>query len=204
MPELWLWVEGEGERPDPKTGKGGGATVLVRRILHERLAAYDWNVTAAKVGDLNAFRRKMQRMVAYLKHRQEEAALVLLDLDDGCAAIEAQALVQDLRALSPPKPIAVVFAVREFEAWFLAAASSLWGEEKAKAYPHPPESKRDAKGEIQRYFQDDYTPTSDQASLAARMDLAQAQAHSRSFRRLLHAVEELIQAVQNGQKVVTP
>lgn len=200
MPKIWLWVEGQGERPDPKTGKGGGATVLVRRILYEHLRAYDWNVTAAKVGNLNAFRRKMERMVAYLRHRPEDAALVLLDLDDGCAATEAAALAQALRTLSPSKPIAVVFAVREFEAWFLAAAPSLWNKE----YPDAPERKRDAKGEIRRHFQPDYTPTIHQPSLSKKMELDQAAANSRSFRRLLHAIEELIQAVQKGRILVTP
>ena len=201
MPELWLWVEGDGERPDPETGKGGGATVLLRRILHEQLQAYHWRVTAAKVGSLNAFQGKMERMVRYLRLRpQVKAVLVLLDLDDGCAMTTARDLAQQLRALSPSRPIAITFAVREFEAWFLAAAPSLWG----KPYPGHPEGKRDAKGELRRHFMPDYTPTLHQASLSAQMDLAQAAANSRSFRRLLHAVEELIQAVQNGQIVVTP
>lgn len=200
MPELWLWVEGDGERPDPETGKGGGATVLMRRILYHYFEAYDWNVTAIKVGDLGALRTKMHKLVRYLKLQPIDAVLILLDLDDGCAVTMAQTLTDELCRLSPSKPLAVVFAVREFEAWFLAAARSLWG----KDYPGDPESKRDAKGEIQRNFEPDYMPTTRQASLASRMDLAQAAANSRSFRRLLHAVEELIQAVQNGQIVVTP
>ena len=200
MPELWLWVEGQGERPDPQTGKGGGATVLVRRILHERLQAYDWQVSAARVGALAGFQNKMSRMVRYLRFHPADAVLALLDLDDGCAAETARDLAQALQDLSPPRPVAVVFAVREFEAWFLAAAESLWGI----PYPHDPEGRRDAKGEIQRHFQPDYTPTLHQASLSAQMDLDQAAARSRSFRRLLHAVEELVQAVQTGRLVVTP
>lgn len=200
MPELWLWVEGQGERPDPQTGKGGGATELVRRILYERLQAYDWRVSAARVGALAEFQRKMPNMVRYLRLHPADAALVLLDLDDGCAAETVRDVARALRDLSPPKPVAVVFAVREFEAWFLAAAESLW----ERPYPHDPEGRRDAKGEIRRHFQPDYTPTLHQASLSARMDLDQAKARSRSFRRLLHAVEEMVQAVQTGRIVVTP
>ncbi len=201
MPELWLWVEGEGERPDPKTGKGGGATVLVRRILHERLQAYEWQVPRPlKVGDLPAFRAKMPKLVKYLRKKPVDAALVLLDLDDGCAAQTALAVAQALCALSPPKPIAVAFAVREFEAWFLAAAPSLWG----RAYPGNPEAKRDAKGELRRHFLPKYAPTIHQPSLSADLDLSQAAARSRSFRRLLHAVEELVQAVEDGRMIVTP
>ncbi len=199
MPKLWLWVEGEGERPDRETGKGGGATVLVRRILHEYLRAYDWQVKVAKVGALPTLQGKIESMVRYFRQRSEDAVLILLDLDDGCPVEEARALAQGLRNLSPPKPIAVAFAVREFEAWFLAAAQSLWGQ----TYPQP-ESRRDAKGEIRRHFCPDYAPTTHQASLSAEMDLSQASANSRSFRRLLHAVEELVQAVRNGQIIVTP
>jgi len=200
MPDILLWVEGKGERPDPKTGKGGGATVLVRRILQNHLKVYSWGVKAAKVGDVNAFRRRMPNLIRRLRQRPEVAALVLLDLDDGCAVDVARALAQDLRAFSPPKPIAIAFAVREFEAWFLAAAPSLWNEE----YPDDPERKRDAKGEIRRHFLSEYAPTTHQASLSAKMDLNQAAARSRSFRRLLHAVEELVQAVKDGRRVVTP
>ncbi len=200
MPKLWLWVEGEGERPDRETGKGGGATVLVRRILHEYLGAYDWQVTVAKVGALPTLQGRIENMVRYFRQRSEDAVLILLDLDDGCPVNKARALAQELRNLSPPKPIAVTFAVREFEAWFLAASASLW----EKHYPDNPEHKRDAKGEIRLYFEPKYTPTLHQASLSAGMDLNQASANSRSFRRLLHAVEELVQAVRNGQIIVTP
>ncbi len=202
MPDLWLWVEGRGEYFDPRTGRGGAAAVLARRILNERLEAFAWQrIQTAKVGGLHTFRRKMERMVAYLRQRREvDAVLVLLDLDDGCAAETAREVAEELRALNPPKPIALVFAVREYEAWFLASAESLWGQ----PYLGDPEGRRDAKGEVRRNFLSEYAPTIHQASLSARMSLEEAASNSRSFRRLLHAVEELQEAIAAGEVVVTP
>jgi len=52
----------------------------------------------------------------------------VLVLDDGCAAEIASQLAQFLQELNPPRPIAIIFAVREYETWFLAAAHSLWGK----------------------------------------------------------------------------
>ena len=194
MPGLWLWVEGDGEV--------AAARELARRILHGRLGAYDWQVVStAKMGGLGAFRKKMERMVGYLRRRPEvDAVLVLLDLDDGCAAEIAPQLAEDLRVLNPPKPIAIVFAVREYEAWFLAAARSLWKRD----YAGDPEGRRDAKGEVRQHFFADYAPTLNQAGLSARMSLDEAAANSRSFRRLLHALDELRQAVAQERVGVTP
>ena len=70
-----------------------------------------------------------------------------------------------------------MIAQREYEAWFLGG----WTP------PHPqPESIRDAKGAMDRLLAG-YTPTVDQASLSASLDLAAAHRHCRSFRRLVRA-----------------
>lgn len=79
-----------------------------------------------KVGHLHNFFLNMARHVNQLRRRDDiDAVLVLLDLDDGCAAQVAQKVAEELQKLNPPRPIAVVFAVREYEAWFLAAAHSI-------------------------------------------------------------------------------
>ena len=183
---LWLWIEGKGD--------GAAAQVLVRRILYNHVQAYTWQVVRPiRVGRWDQFLREVRRFVEHLRRRQGtkervDAVLVLLDLDDGCAAEVASTLAQALWRERPPVPMAVVLAVREFEAWFLASARSLWGT------PHPnPEGKRDAKGEVRRYERE-YAPTTHQAALSARLDLQEAADNSRSFRRLLHAVEELVHA----------
>ncbi len=193
MPLLWIWVEGKGEKTDRKTGRSGAAPLLVRRILTERLHRYNWKVDAIRIGNWRKLQNEAETYMTYLRRRPEvDAVLVLLDLDDGCAAEIAPQLAQSLQELNPPRPIAIVFAVREYEAWFLAAAHSLWG----KSYEGDPEEKRDAKGEIVKWFDLNYRPTTHQPSLSQRMDLQEAWDRSRSFRRLIHALEELLALVE--------
>lgn len=201
MPLLWLWVEGKGERPDKDKGRGGAASLLARRILQERFQKYEWQTDVVKVGHWQNLRKEAPRFVEYLRRRPEvDAVLVLLDLDDGCAAKLAPQLAQTLRELNPPRPIAIVFAVREYEAWFLAAANSLW----KKPYEGEPEEPRDARGEVRRLFEPEYEPTTHQPALSAKMSLDEALQNSCSFRRLVHALEELLQAVEQNQSAVTP
>jgi len=42
-------------------------------------------------------------------------------LDDGCPAEEAAELAEQVRGLYLRSPVAIVFAHREYEAWFLAS-----------------------------------------------------------------------------------
>lgn len=201
MPLLWLWVEGKGERPDKDKGRGGAASLLARRILQERFQKYDWQIDVARVGHWRNFQKKAQEFVEYLRRRpQINAVLILLDLEEGCAAKTAAQLAQTLRGLNPPRPIAIVFAVQEYEAWFLAAANSLWGRPYDEKLPEEP---RSAKDEVRR-FEPEYEPTTHQPSLSAKMSLDEAFQNSRSFQRLVHALEELLQAVEQDRIVVTP
>jgi hypothetical protein len=92
-----------------------------------------------------------------------------------------------------------VLAVKEFEAWFLAAAPSLAGKRGLPDNLEPPadpEQIRDAKGWLQKRRTDRlaYAPTVDQPALAAVVDLAQVRARSSSFDKLWREVERLLAA----------
>jgi hypothetical protein len=65
---------------------------------------------------------------AALRVRSSGGVLVLLDADDDCPAEYGPALLARAKAARPDKQVAVVLAMREFEAWFLAAAPSLAGQ----------------------------------------------------------------------------
>ena len=82
----------------------------------------------------------------------------------------------------------MVLANREYEARFLAAAQSLDGQRGFRLDPADgvdPEVPRDAKGWIGlRMAGGAYREITDQPALTARMDLNQARARSRSFRKL--------------------
>lgn len=105
------------------------------------------------------------------------AVLILLDADDDCPATLGPKLLERARRARSDLPIAVVLAHREFEAWFLAAATSLRGQRDLPADLQPPtnpEAIRGAKEWLAGRMSRRYRETLDQPALTARFDLAVA------------------------------
>ena len=114
-----------------------------------------------------------------------QAILVLFDGDDDCPAQLAPVVEGWAQDEAGTTPCAVVIAHREYEAWFLATLPA----------PHPtPEGVRDAKGELAQRLEGGYLPTVDQASMSATFDMSKAYPRCRSFRRLVKAFGELVEA----------
>lgn len=206
MPRLLPVVEGDGE-------KSAVPALLYRLFAERRHSEQGWRVddgALMRVGGLPAFRSNLDKYLRYLRVEAPDAVLVLLDLDEQahCPKVEASALAKDIRDARLPFPVAVVFARREYEAWFLASIESIAPHVEALPdelrYEGEPEAPRDAKGWItaQMPAGRSYKPTTDQKRFTGLLDLDLARARSRSFRRLCHAVEELVQRA--GQPVVTP
>jgi hypothetical protein len=114
--------------------------------------------------------------------------LILLDADDDCPADLAPKLLERARSHVPHRPISVVLANREYEAWFIASAESLHGyrgfsfssQELVEA-----ERPRNAKGWVGEHMSSGtYRETTDQPAFSARMCLQMAFDRSRSFRKL--------------------
>jgi hypothetical protein len=123
--------------------------------------------------------------------------LVLLDADDDCPAQFGPALLGRAQGARPDKRVSVVLAKVEFEAWFLAAASSLAGHHGFPgnlAPPGEPESIRDAKGWLTRHRTDGppYSPTADQAAFASSIDIKVARGGSSSFDKFYREVATLL------------
>lgn len=116
------------------------------------------------------------------------AVLVLLDADDDCPAALAPALLQRARAVSP-LPVSVVFAVREFEAWFLGGIHSLRGQRGISddaSYDADPEQPRGAKERLETLMPGrSYLDTDDQPALAAALDIEEARLRCPSLDKLL-------------------
>ena len=115
--------------------------------------------------------------------------LVLLDADDDCPVTLALDIATRAREVLPNRPISVVCANREFEAWFLASAESLDGRRSLKValreVPADPDAIRGAKEWLSRRMTAGrYRETTDQPAFAAIMDLEAARSRSRSFRKL--------------------
>lgn len=62
--------------------------------------------------------------LAARKVAPERRILILMDADDDCPATLAPALLERARAARGDLAVGVVFATREFESWFVAAAAN--------------------------------------------------------------------------------
>lgn len=125
--------------------------------------------------------------------------IVFLDADDDCP----KDLAVKMRSLAGNSAsdlhVEIVVVNREFEAWFLAALPSLCGKRGIPidaTFLGDPEAVRDAKATLSKLkpASQPYMPTSDQAALAASMDLALAWQRSRSFRRAVSAFGACLQS----------
>lgn len=178
-------VEGDGEV---------AALPIVLRRLHQRFGPADYvqvtpPIRVYKDRFLNRpdeFRRHL--LLAAAKCGEDGWILVLLDADDACPAELADSIKQRAQAHVPHRRLAVVIANREFEAWFIAAAGSLNGvrgfvfDERERTNAETP---RDAKGWMRERMEGRaYGETTDQPAFAARFDLDEAAANSRSFRKM--------------------
>lgn len=133
------------------------------------------------------FRRML--LLAAAKAGDTGWILVLLDADDDCPVTLALDIATRAREVLPNRPISVVCANREFEAWFLASAESLDGRRSLKValreVPADPDAIRGAKEWLSRRMTAGrYRETTDQPAFAAIMDLEAARSRSRSFRKL--------------------
>jgi Domain of unknown function (DUF4276) len=127
--------------------------------------------------------------------------LILLDADDDCPAELGAKIYARAKALIAHKPISVVLANREYEAWFLAAATSLDGQRGFSLESNPqaiePESIRGAKEWMgARMVSGKYRETTDQPAFSATMDISMAYNNSRSFRKLYEECQKNMTTTQ--------
>lgn len=120
--------------------------------------------------------------------------LVLTDADDDDPA-ELKSSLQatcDSAALSAT---IVSIAVREYEAWFLAAVESLRPLRSVAddaTYAGNPETPRDAKGALEECMTESYSSIRHQPSFNARLDIVGAAAKAPSLQRFVDAVGQII------------
>lgn len=192
MPKIVPIVEGDGELD--------AVPVILRRILYENFQVFDWEIgRPKKAHSLPAFRQKLSNFIQYAQ--MEPAAthiLIVIDLDDGCPKEEVRRLTEEIRQTNPKIPVLVVLAHREYEAWFLASMSSLAGKDNLPQnafFEGDVEGIRGVKEWLTRQMPPGktYKETTHQPAWSATMDIGAATLErSRSFRRLVHAVEEIL------------
>ncbi len=141
---------------------------------------------------------ELERAVAFAALRAGGlgAVLVLLDADTDCPATLAPQLLARARAVAGDRPVAVVLAKCEFEAWFIAAAESLRGRRGLDAdlvAAVDPEAIQGAKEWLSSRMQRgaSYRETRDQAALATALDIVAAR-RAPSFDKFYREVERLL------------
>lgn len=210
MPKIVPIIEGDGEvTAVPK---------LLYRIL-QQLNRYDIHVSRPK----NAHGRsnltvaggleKFIRLAA--KDPDCGAILVLLDAENDCPKDLARNLSERSNALGINVPIVIVCANHMYETWLVASIETIAGRdlEGRPGLPQglqPPEDVEVSIGNAKRWldalFQHGraYKETEDQAAMTRLLDTELVRQRSRSFRRLWHALEQAIEAIDQGSRIVTP
>ncbi|NKQ35435.1 MAG: DUF4276 family protein [Chloroflexi bacterium] len=204
--KIYAIVEGQGEANRSLSSGQSAVVVLISKLLTELSGwallypAEKWPPFRMSYGSF--FKEdKLENAIRYHQKFEDCAALlILLDMDDDCPKDKAHELVSRINRMRPlPFSVIVVGAKREYESWFLASLETIHN---GHIYDGEPESRRDAKGWLRKNFR--YKPTRHQAEYTRRLDLALACERSRSFRRLYHAFQELIDAARQEQIIITP
>jgi hypothetical protein len=197
-------VEGDGEVD--------AAPRLITRILNH----YNWSSTwyagkAIRAGNPGYFKKNIDRFLRVAELEADcSGILILFDLEDACPKQEAEHLAQEIQQLQLIYPTAVVFAHREYEVWFLASLHTMagsFGLPQDIVCDRNIETIRDVKGWISKQMPKKpqpqiYKPTFHQAEMTKLIDVDAAIQASRSFRRLVHAIEEIVTTTELG--IVTP
>ncbi len=203
--KIYAIVEGHGEANRPSPAEQPAVVVLINRLLRklqcqtlfvpEKIPPFRLTYSQFFHDD------KFENAIRYhIKYVDCAALLILLDMDDDCPKDRAFHLTQRIRSIGLlPFSVAVVCAKREYEAWFLASLESI---HPGQFYNGDPEIPRDAKGWLRKQF--GYRQIFDQSMYTRKLDIELARIRSRSFRRLCHAIEEIVTSVANEQCIVTP
>ncbi|MFT3662918.1 MAG: DUF4276 family protein [Gordonia sp. (in: high G+C Gram-positive bacteria)] len=181
-------VEGKGEQE--------AIGVLIRKIAAVQGTYVDvappFRVDSAKMRKPEELKRAI--LVQSARVPGNGGVLIVRDGDDkdvDCVvelAAELASTVTQVGAIAE-----VVIAAPEFEAWILASIDTV-GSHRLISDTTPildPESRRDAKGRLRAVMSESYRETIHQAAFAQLIDVGRASQRSRSFRRLVHAVESL-------------
>lgn len=185
MTQVASIVEGDGEV--------AALPVLLRRLCEWLTPEVNANVLTPIRVQKDRFLNRQEEFDRYLRLASAKAGdqgwvLVLLDADDDCPARKGLDVAARAAAALPHRRFAVVFANREYEAWFIAGGATLDGVRGFSGKPEDQtvdaETPRNAKGWMRERMPSGYGPTVDQPAFSARLDLQQAHSRSRSFRKL--------------------
>ncbi len=142
------------------------------------------------------------------------AVLVLVDADKDCPVELASDFARRVSAIGVRFPVVIVAANCEYEAWFLASLETITeivldsgtALPAGLSYTGDVEARAGVKGWLTAQFPPGriYKETIDQKAMTRLLDPARVRLRSRSFRRLCHALEQAVEAIDQRRAFVTP
>ena len=135
-----------------------------------------------------------RKLTEHCESSVRKCVLILLDVEGGCAATLGPNLKRRATEIASHLRIACVFAVDEYETWFVAAAESLtdYLDIEPGQVPSDPESRGAKKKWIEDRFRvGKYRETVDQPKFSATMDLRLCRSRSPSFDKLCREIERM-------------
>jgi hypothetical protein len=189
--KIYPIVEGHGEV--------AAAPILLRRLLEE--------ANCNHIGVGHPIRRTQSQLRSkegiqagvHLARLQPECAavVILFDGEDDCPKKISAQIRTWVREAAAGTPCDVVVAYREYETWFLATIESLRGRHgisRTATAPANPESRRGAKEALEEFMPRDraYSETGDQPGMSSLFDMRLAHQRSRSFRKLVKAIGDIL------------
>lgn len=204
MPKIVPIVEGPGEV--------AAIPILFQKILkpsrrHDIQIARPHNAKGRdnlkKKGGLEKF------VQAAWKERDCGAIFIVLDAEDDPYCNLAKDFSTRVKTMGIIYPVVIVVANRMYENWLVASIETIAGQFGLPAELSPPEdveSIKNAKRWLKDHFPKDqaYKETTHQEAMTHLLNIELARKRSRSFRRLLHAIEQTIEAIDTNAKIVTP
>lgn len=202
---IYLIVEGDGEVE--------AAPELVRRLLYEKFQRFDLKLNRPyNAHGCDNLEKYLENFLELARRAPDcKGVVILRDAErehQACPPALAQALARRAQSLQLSFPVVVVCANCEYESWFIASLHTInkgYLREET-VYESDPEQECGAKGWLSRHRPEGlaYKETLDQVRLTTLLDIPHTIEHSRSFRRMAHAVEELLWAIDSQSSVVTP
>ena len=187
-------VEGHGEVE--------AVPILLRRIVQEicpgQLVDHPRPIRVKRQQIIKEGELERAVRLAALRSGNDGCILILLDADSDCPKDLAPKLLQRATNAQSDRIVKVVLAKTEYEAWFLAAASSLAGRHgiaSSVRKPSEPESIRDAKGWLSSCMPSGraYRATLHQPAFSGIIDLNCARRFSPSFAKLWRDIGSWLQ-----------
>jgi hypothetical protein len=197
IPRIVSIVEGDGEV--------AAVPILIRRIVEQVEPGVYVDCPKPILTHRESFirhagERERRFDAARLLAGPHGAILVLIDSEGAYPPQLGQTLLEQVKPLAGERHLAVVLAHRMYEAWFVAAATSLQGRRglsssfegppDAEALANPKQWLREHLPRGRRYHE----PT-DQPALTALFDMQRARERSPSFDWCYREIERLIQAL---------